>query len=81
MPSNCNDVSCFQQFSKKKYNLPLKFGYFHFCMSSSTFLTASWLATFVSAESSRTTLSIDRSEPRFESHTGGKIKAYPLPSI
>ena len=81
MSSDCNDVSCFQQISKKKYNLPLKFGYFHFCMSSSTFLTASWLAIFVSAESSRTALSTDRSEPRYESHTGGKMKAYSLPSI
>ena len=73
MPSDCNDVSCFQQISKKQ-NLPLKFGYFHFPMSSSTFLAASWLRIFVSAESSRTILSIDRPEPRFESHTGGKIR-------
>ena len=28
----------------------------------------------MSAESNRTILSIDRSEPRFESHTGGKIR-------
>ena len=29
---------------------------------------------FVSAEPSQTILLIDRSEPRFESHTGGKIR-------
>ena len=43
-------------------------------MSSSTFLTASWLPIFKSVKSSRTILSIDRSEPRFESNTGGKIR-------
>ena len=42
-------------------------------MSCTTFLTAFWLLLFVSAEPSRTILLIDRSEPRFESHTGGKI--------
>ena len=69
MPSDCNGVSCFQQISGKN----LKFGYFHFSVSSSTFLTAFSLPFFVSVEPSRTILSIDRSEPRFESHTGGKI--------
>ena len=59
---------------KKPWNLPLKFGYFHFSVSSSTFLTASWLPIFVSAKHSQTILLIDRSEPRFESHTGGKIR-------
>ena len=59
---------------KKKKNLPLNFGYFHFSVSSSTFLTESWLPIFVSAEPSRTILSVDRSEPRFESRTGGKIR-------
>ena len=49
------------------------YGYFHFSVCSSTFLTAFWLLLFVSAEPSRTILLIDRSEPRFESHTGGKI--------
>ena len=39
-----------------------------------TDLTASWLPIFVSVESSQTILSIDRFEPRFESHTGGKIR-------
>ena len=72
--NDCNYVSCFQQISKKSLNLPLKFGSFHFSVSSSTLLTASWLTIFVSAESSWTILSIDRSEPRFESHTGGKIR-------
>ena len=43
-------------------------------MSSSTFLTASWPPIFVSAKPSQTILLIDRSEPRFESQTGGKIK-------
>ena len=43
-------------------------------MSSITLLTASWLAIFVSVEPSRTILSIDRSELKFESHTGGKIR-------
>ena len=59
---------------KKAQNLPLKVGYFHFSLSSSTFLTTSWLPIFVSAEPSRTILSIDRSEPRFESHTGSKTR-------
>ena len=73
MPSNCNSVSCFQQISEKKLRIYLKFGYFQFSVSSSTFLTASWLPIFVSAEPSQTILLIDRSEPGFESHTGGKI--------
>ena len=55
-------------------NLPLKFGYFYFSMSSSTLLTASWVAIFVSAESSRTALLIDRSEPKFDGCTKGKIR-------
>ena len=79
MPSDCNVVSCFQQNFEKKIwnffqNLPLKFRYFHFSVSSSTFMTASWLPIFVSAGPSRAVLSIDRSEPRFESHTGGNIR-------
>ena len=37
-------------------------------------MTVSWLPIFVSAEPSQTILSIDRSEPRFQSHTGGKIR-------
>ena len=61
------------RFLKNTKNLPLKFGYFHFSMSSSTFLTAFWLPFFVSAEPSRTILSIDRSVSSFKSHTGGKI--------
>ena len=62
------------RFLKKTKNLPLKFGYFHFSVSSSTSLTASWLLIFVSAEPSQTILSTDRSEPRFECHTGSKIR-------
>ena len=52
----------------------MKFGYFHFSMSSNTLPTASWLAIFVSAESSQTVLLIDRSEPRFDGCTGGKAR-------
>ena len=70
MLCDCNGVSCFQQIFEKK----LKFGYFHFSVSSSTFMTASWLPVLVSAKPSQTILSIDRSEPIFESHTGGKIR-------
>ena len=73
MPSDCNGVSCFNRILKF-LNLPLKFGYFHFPVSSSTFMTASWLPIFVSAEASRAVLSIDRSEPKFGSYTGGKIR-------
>ena len=61
-----------QEFTK---NLPLMFGYFHISVSSSTFLTASWLPIFVSAEPSWTILLIDRSERMsFECHTGGAIR-------
>ena len=52
----------------------LEFSLGHFSVSSSTFMTASWLMSFVSAESSQTILLIDRSEPIFESQTGGKIR-------
>ena len=64
----------FNRCLKKIQNLPLKFGYFHFSVSSSTFLTAFWLLFFKSVKPSQTIFSIDRSEPRFESHTGGKIR-------
>ena len=37
-------------------------------------MTAPWRPIFVAAGPSQTILSIDRSEPRFESHTGGKIR-------
>ena len=61
------------RFLKKNFRIYLwSSGIFTF-VSSSTFLTAFWLLIFVSAEPSRAILSIDRSEPRFESHTGGKI--------
>ena len=43
-------------------------------MSSSTSLTAFWPPVFVSAKPSQTLLLIDRSEPRFKSQTGGKIR-------
>ena len=43
-------------------------------VSSSTLLKASWLTIFVSAKSNWTILLTDRFEPRFESHTGGKIR-------
>ena len=67
-------ILCFQQiFEKKKKKELLKCGYFHFSVSSST-LTASWQSIFVSAKPSGTILLIDRSKPRFESHTGGKIR-------
>ena len=79
MPSNCNGGSCFVltnfwKKKKKKKNLPLNFGYFNVSVNSSTFLTVPWLSIFVLAEHSRTILLIDRSEPRFESRTEGKIK-------
>ena len=56
----------FNRFLKKTYNLPLKFRYFYFSLSSSSFLTVSWLPIFVSAEPSWTISSTDRSEPRFK---------------
>ena len=43
-------------------------------MNSSTLLTGSWLAILVSTKYSRTVLLIDRSEPRFDGCTGGKIR-------
>ena len=39
----------------------------------SQWVLASWLPIFVTAEPSQT-ISIDRSEPRFDSHTGSKIR-------
>ena len=42
-------------------------------MSSNTSLTAFWLSIFVSDQLSRTILTIDRSEPRFERYTGDRI--------
>ena len=73
MPSDCNGVSCFQQIYEINLEFTSMFGYFHFSVSSSTSLTSFQLPKFVSAEPSQTILSIDRSEPRFERHTGGKI--------
>ena len=37
-------------------------------------MTAFWLQIFVSAEPTQATLSIDRSQPKFKSHTEGKIR-------
>ena len=62
------------RFLKKFQDLSQKSGYFNFSVSSSSFLTASSVPNFVSAKPSRTILSIDRSEPRFESQTGDKIR-------
>ena len=74
MPSNCNALSiCNRVLKKKDLNVPLNFGYFPFSVSFSTFLTVFWLPILVSAKPSRTILLTDRSEPRFEGHTGGKI--------
>ena len=73
MPRHYNDVSCFLQNFEKNLEFTSKVWVFHFYVSFSTFVTASLLPIFVSAEPSRTILSIDRSELRFESHTGGKI--------
>ena len=62
------------KFLKRNQNLLLKLGYFHFSASSSTFLTTCWLLIFLWNECSLTILSIDRSVPRFESHTGVQIR-------
>ena len=62
------------RFLKKFQDLSQKSGYFNFSVSSSSFLAAFSVSNFVSAEASRTVLSIDRSEPRFESQTGDKIR-------
>ena len=71
MPSDCNGVSCFQQIFEKKLRIHLwSSGVFTFLWTS---LAAFWLPIFLSAEPSRTILSIDRSEPRFERHAEGKI--------
>ena len=44
-------------------------------MSSSTFLTVSWLSIFASTKPSSSILSIDRSKPRIEKHNnGGKTR-------
>ena len=77
MPSDCNGVSCFQQIFEKNLEFTSEvwvFSLWVLWVLAPWELTASWLPLFVSAKPSRTTLSIDRSEPRFESHTGGKIK-------
>ena len=74
MRSKCNGASSFQQNFEKNSKFTSEVWVFSFFVSSSTFMTAFQLPIFVSAEHNRTILSIYRSEPRFESHTGGKIR-------
>ena len=72
MPSDSNGISCFQQNFEKNLELPLKFQFFTFLWV----LAPSWQnfgCQFVSAKPGWTILLIDRSEPRFEIRTGGKI--------
>ena len=74
MPSNCDGVSRFQQIFEKNLEFTSEVWVFLlFCEFQSTSLTAFWLPIFVSAKPSQTILLIDRSEPRFERHTGCKI--------
>ena len=63
----------FNIFFPKILELTSEICFFCVCVSSSTFLTASCLPIFVSTKPSWTKLLIDRSEPRFESHTAGEI--------
>ena len=62
----------------KKWSFPAKTATevcrFSLSVSSSTLLTPFLLTIFVSAEPCQSILSSDRSEPRFKSHTGGKIR-------
>ena len=74
MPSNCNGASCFQKNLEKNLEFISEVWVFSHFLSSSTFMKASWLLIFVSVEPSQIILSTDRSEPRFESHTEGKLK-------
>ena len=70
MPSDCYGVSCFQQNFEKKLRIYL------WSLAIFTFLwvlAPSW-QHLVLAKPSQTILSIDRSEWRFESHTGDKIR-------
>ena len=73
MSSNCNGVSCFPQIVEKNLEFTSEVWVTHFSVSSSTFMTAFWLPLFMLAKPSQTILTIDRSLPRFESHTEGKI--------
>ena len=66
-------LSCFWQIFEKNLEFTSKVRVFSLFCEFSTFLTAFGLPLFVSAELSGTILWTDRSEPRFESHTGGKI--------
>ena len=63
------------KFLEKGKNLPQKFGYFHSSKSTSTFLTASWMSIFFQLSLVKLHyLLIDLNEPRFESHTKGKMR-------
>ena len=74
MPRNCNDVSCLLQNFEKNLEFTSGVWVFFTFLSSSIFMAASWLPIFISVKPSQIILSIDRSEPRFESHTEGKIR-------
>ena len=74
MLSDCNEVSCFQQISKKNRIYLWSLGIFTFPWFLTPWQHLHWWI-FVSVESNRTIiLSIDRSEPRFQCHTEGKIR-------
>ena len=74
MPSDCNGV-CFQQIFEKNLEFTSEVWVFSlFCEFQHLQFMTSWLLIFVSAKPSQTVLPIDRSEPRFESHTGGKMR-------
>ena len=74
MPSDCNGV-CFQQIFEKNLELTSEVWVFSlFCELQHLQFMTSWRLIFVSAKPSQTVLPIDRSEPRFESHTGGEIR-------
>ena len=76
MPSDCNGVYIMflTDFWKKNLECTSEFWVFSLFCDFSTFLTVLWLLIFVSAEPSRTILSIDGSEPRFQHCTGGEIR-------
>ena len=74
MPSDCNGVTYFQEIFEKKLRMYLwSLGIFTFLWV----LAPSWQhlgCRFLCQPSLVELLSIDRSEPRFKSHTGGKIR-------
>ena len=68
MPSDRNGASYFQQVFEKNLEFTSEVWVFSlFCEFQHL------LDSILAAEPSRTILSIDRSEPRFERHTGGKM--------